>query len=411
MPLRLRQLERRLVRIEDGLQVFLLTPLKLAAPLHVGEPHERAADHLGLRLIEQTGPTPGLHRHTECSELIEQLTVCHLAPHQHRHLLVLEPTVMEIVDQAGDVARLFLLGVGAPQRELGPVRRVATVQHLLVQPARNRRSELVGGVDDLRPAASVGGEAELLHALVALFERDDVGHRRPAPLVNRLVVVANHTHLGSASSQPLDQPLLHRVDVLVLVHDQVAQRAMDSFGHVRSRQFVRRTHHLLSEREQPVLLQGVEVPAQRVSEVALQRGRVEQLVLHHIEPTEELLDRREHLPPVVHAPQLQPLLLPHEEGGQLVRVQHIKRLVPRNRRLQQPEAVRVDGANEQVAQPINDLGPDNLLGPDRDALLELGRRTLGEGERHDRLRRQRPPSRAEPRAATQPRSSPTQQPR
>ena len=58
---------------------------------------------------------------------------------------------------------------------------------------------------------------------------DDVAHVGAAPLVDRLVVVADDAR-GRRRRRPgeqLDQPLLGRVDVLVLVDDQVAQLGGD----------------------------------------------------------------------------------------------------------------------------------------------------------------------------------------
>ena len=47
---------------------------------------------------------------------------------------------------------------------------------------------------------------------------------RSPPLINRLVVVSNDRHLNRRLRQELDQPLLRRVDVLVLVDEEVSER-------------------------------------------------------------------------------------------------------------------------------------------------------------------------------------------
>ena len=62
----------------------------------------------------------------------------------------------------------------------------------------------------------------------ALAERQDVPHVRAAPLVDRLVVVADDGELHRRRGEQLDEALLGRVDVLVLVDEQVAQRAVDA---------------------------------------------------------------------------------------------------------------------------------------------------------------------------------------
>ena len=70
---------------------------------------------------------------------------------------------------------------------------------------------------------------ELRDAVVALGERHDVVDVGPAPLVDRLVVVADDDEVGCPVRlrEQLDQPLLGRVDVLVLVDDQVPQLGGD----------------------------------------------------------------------------------------------------------------------------------------------------------------------------------------
>ena len=58
---------------------------------------------------------------------------------------------------------------------------------------------------------------------------------RAAPLVDRLVVVADDHEVRRPVrlGEQLDQPLLRRVDVLVLVDDQVAQLGRDPGADVR----------------------------------------------------------------------------------------------------------------------------------------------------------------------------------
>ena len=75
------------------------------------------------------------------------------------------------------------------------------------------------------PRTAVDEQVELRDALVPVGEGHDVAHVGAAPLVDRLVVIADHDEVGSAVrlGQQLDQSLLGRVDVLVLVDDQVPQ--------------------------------------------------------------------------------------------------------------------------------------------------------------------------------------------
>ena len=79
-----------------------------------------------------------------------------------------------------------------------------------------------------RPSATIPCDERKLSSSVTvrtpalpLDERQDVGHRAAAPLVDRLVVVADHAQVRAEPAEPLDQLLLDRVRVLVLVHDDV----------------------------------------------------------------------------------------------------------------------------------------------------------------------------------------------
>ena len=72
-------------------------------------------------------------------------------------------------------------------------------------------------------AAPVRRDLERRDVRIALGEGDDVADVRAAPLVDRLVVVADDAQLDTRAGKQLDQPLLRRVHVLVLVDDQVPQ--------------------------------------------------------------------------------------------------------------------------------------------------------------------------------------------
>ena len=73
--------------------------------------------------------------------------------------------------------------------------------------------------------------------------------------------------------------------------------------------------------------------------------------------------------------------------GQLVVVEDVVGLVPRDVLLQQPKAVRVDRADEQAVEPIERLTSHSAVDAVDDPLLQLGRCALGERERDDGLGR------------------------
>ena len=73
----------------------------------------------------------------------------------------------------------------------------------------------------------LSSSVDLPDAGVAVGERDDVRDLAAAPLVDRLVVVADDAQVRAELRQPADESLLQRVDVLVLVDDDVADVVPD----------------------------------------------------------------------------------------------------------------------------------------------------------------------------------------
>ncbi len=96
----------------------------------------------------------------------------------------------------------------------------------------------------------------------------------------------------------------------------------------------------------------------------------------------------------------EPGRLPGQERGELVVIQHVVGLVPRHALLEQPEAERVDGADEQPGQPVQRRRAEPVLHPVGDPVLQLLGGALGERERHDRLGGQPSASRSATRCET-----------
>ena len=122
---------------------------------------------------------------------------------------------------------------GGPGDHLAASARRPERRHRLRQAPRDRRGERVRRGDDRRAAAPVRRDLERRHVRVAVAERDDVGDVRPAPLVDRLVVVADDAQLDVRPGQQLDQSLLRRVDVLVLVDDEMPEVGVDGVDAAR----------------------------------------------------------------------------------------------------------------------------------------------------------------------------------
>ena len=146
-----------------------------------------------------------------------------------------------------------------------------------------------------------------------------------------------------------------------------------------------RTDDLLAVGQQPVAVERRVVVDQHRPERLRHRRRIEQLVLDDVDALEERLDGREQPVARIETTQIEPRRLPGEKGGELVVVQHVVRLVPRHPLLQQPEAERVDRADEQPGHAVQSLPTQPLLDPMGDAVLQLVRGPLGERERDDSL--------------------------
>jgi hypothetical protein len=75
-----------------------------------------------------------------------------------------------------------------------------------------------------RPSLDLG------HCRIAIHETQDVAHVATVPLVDGLVVVSDHADLGPELAQSPNQHLLERIDVLILVDDEI----LDPFGELRA---------------------------------------------------------------------------------------------------------------------------------------------------------------------------------
>jgi hypothetical protein len=76
--------------------------------------------------------------------------------------------------------------------------------------------------DDLRRRAVVAHEPHLLRAGEAAAELEQVGRRGAGEAVDRLVGVADDAQVVATAEPGVEQPLLQRRDVLVLVDDEGA---------------------------------------------------------------------------------------------------------------------------------------------------------------------------------------------
>ena len=130
---------------------------------------------------------------------------------------------VEVTHQAHRAGAAQLIRLPVPEVLLEPVCRGSREYAL---EAGNYAVE-IGLAGLAGPAVARLRDRRRVWATVA--ELDDIGDVRAAPLIDRAgLVVADHAQLDGRLRQQLDQPLLGRVDVLVLVDHQVPQRPLDT---------------------------------------------------------------------------------------------------------------------------------------------------------------------------------------
>ena len=226
--------------------------------------------------------------------------------------------------------------------------------HLLVEPAVDDPGDLVREADDAGTAAPVGHD-RILSRLVAPPEPDDVRHVRSAPLVDRLIVVADYAKLDGLACEQLDEPFLGRIDVLILVHHEVPQVRVN----LTQQRLVRSEgphglNDLLAVGQQAPPFQFLVVPLRNGLERSAELIEREQLVLDHVDVRAEMLDRTEQT--LIGALQLQAIRLDGQERRQAVLVEDVVGLESRDAALQELEAVGMDRSDEAFVHAIEERG-------------------------------------------------------
>src|SRR5260370_22212650 len=87
---------------------------------------------------------------------------------------------------------LFVFRFGGPAQNFGVTARRPVVDHRFRKPALNQLPDLIRSGNDCRPRPAVPFNPEWFDAPVPLVESDNVLDVRTPPLVDRLVVVADH---------------------------------------------------------------------------------------------------------------------------------------------------------------------------------------------------------------------------
>ena len=184
----------------------------------------------------------------------------------------------------GDEAGLLLL-VPRPiepgrraRRVLGPQRLVLALDVVGDHPSRQRQDALGRAIVLLQPHDLGAGKV--------LLEIEDVADVGAAPLVDRLIAVADHAHVAMLGGQQLDDPVLGAVGVLVLVDQDVAPEPAVPGQDLRN---LRQQAH--DQQEQVVEVHGAGLPQPLVVAGVDERG----LLLPRPAGVAQRLGHRDHL--------------------------------------------------------------------------------------------------------------------
>ena len=93
-----------------------------------------------------------------------------------------------------------------------------------------RGDQAVGELQHLGGGAIVPHKRNQFRVRPAFLERRQERRRRPGERVDRLVLVSHHAQIAAVSQPQLEEPLLQRVRVLVLVHAEPALAGPDGLG-------------------------------------------------------------------------------------------------------------------------------------------------------------------------------------
>ena len=143
----------------------------------------------------------------------------------------------------------------------------------------------------------------------------------------------------------------------------------------------------MAERQHAVSIERRQIVDEDLPERLRHRGWLEKFVLDDIGVLEEHRDRREQSVVRIELTDVQPIRLSGDESSELIVIERVVGLVPRYVLLEQPEAVGVDGPNEQATDEVERSLPETLLDPTADPILQLLGCLLSEGESDDASRR------------------------
>ena len=172
---------------------------------------------------------------------------------KHRLLVQGNPGFAVRQDTIADRVGLRVLVCAAHELRAGTRRRPCRLQHRR-EPDGRIRSNGIGDVEDLLARAIVGLQNHGRRRRKHLIELENVARLRGAERVQRLRIVADHRDARVIAPQRGEDVHLEAVDVLVLVHEHVIERARET-----------RTETIVLRRRPPEEQQIVEVHEPRRS--------------------------------------------------------------------------------------------------------------------------------------------------
>ena len=179
---------------------------------------ERVA-HL-LALVEAQAAQHAIGQ-AQLDEALLELAGLEAGADQDRDLAQGRAAALQGLDLLADLARLLLAVPDAADADL--VAHLAVGMQRLAEPALVMGDQAGGGGEDMAGGAVVALQPDDPGAGKIALEAQDVADLRPAPAIDRLVVVADAAEIAPALGQQAQPEILRDIAVLILVHQDVAE--------------------------------------------------------------------------------------------------------------------------------------------------------------------------------------------
>ncbi len=215
--------EAALRHIEDALEGEIVGGLRGGAQIS-----ERIADFGALIKARAADDAIG---QAERDEALFEFAHLEGRAHKNGDLVEIVPLVLQGLDLVADRARFFL-AIPKP----GDTRLFACFavgEERLAEAALIMRDEAGGGCENMAGRAVIALEPDDLRAGKILAEAQDVIDIGAAPAIDRLIVVADAADIVPALGQELQPEILDRVRVLIFIDQHVAEAVLKFLQHIR----------------------------------------------------------------------------------------------------------------------------------------------------------------------------------